>query len=201
MKQSHPHHLYIFVVGALLALASCTPRPVLQRPGTTTAPPTPGDSGPAASAPAAPWSAAPLRPASIAAAYLDSWNRADNRGRCALLAPDPSSTAILSTAVSRTATFSGGWGVAYDLPDVRSAFGVAGTGSSAWSPDLYSSWPRRMAWADGSEAGYGPEAGAEPNWLAYLTIPGQECLYNVWSRRGPAHLEQLLVSLRRVATR
>jgi hypothetical protein len=116
-----------------------------------------------------------------------------------LLAPDPSSTAVLSGAVSRTATFSGGWGVAYDLPDLRSAFGVAGTGSSAWSPDVYSSWPRRMAWADGSEVGYGPEAGAEPNWLAYLKIPGQDCLYNVWSRRGPAHLEQVLVSLRRVA--
>ncbi len=53
--------------------------------------------------------------------------------------------------------------------------------------------------ADGSSAGYGPEGGTGPSDLAYLRIQGQECLYNVWSRLGRAHLEHLLESLRFVA--
>ena len=51
-------------------------------------------------------------------------------------------------------------------------------------------------WADGSRAGYGPEGGQGPNQLAYLTISGRDCLYNVWSRIGIEHLEQLLAELR-----
>jgi len=47
--------------------------------------------------------------------------------------------------------------------------------------------------------GYGREGGTGPNWLAYVRIPGQDCLYNVWSRRGQAHLEELLAELRFVA--
>lgn len=35
-----------------------------------------------------------------------------------------------------------------------------------------------------------------PNQLAYLRIPGQDCLYNVWSALGRMHLEQLLAALR-----
>jgi hypothetical protein len=85
--------------------------------------------------------------------------------------------------------------VAYDQPRLRSAFGVAGTGSRATDPS-YDAWPHRRAWADGSTAGYGPEGGTGPNQLAYLRIQGQDCLYNVWSRLGQAHLEQLLESLR-----
>ena len=52
------------------------------------------------------------------------------------------------------------------------------------------------ATADGSTAGYGPEGGTGPAQLAYLRIAGQGCLYNVWSRLGRAHLEQLLGALR-----
>ena len=96
----------------------------------------------------------------------------------------------------RSATFSGGWAVAYDLPGERSAFGIAGTGSDAWADNVYDAWPEKRVLEDGSRVGYGPEGGTGPNWLAYLRIPGQQCLYNVWSRRGKAHLEELLGQLR-----
>jgi hypothetical protein len=57
----------------------------------------------------------------------------------------------------------------------------------------------KRVFADGSRVGYGPEGGTGPNWLAYVRIPGQDCLYNVWSRQGRAQLEQLLAQLRFVA--
>lgn len=57
-----------------------------------------------------------------------------------------------------------------------------------------------------SFAGYGIE-GAKPltaadpdgrreNLLAYVRVPGQRCLYNVWSKLGRRHLESLLDGLR-----
>ena len=147
----------------------------------------------------APWSSATLAPAAVPAVYVNAWRAAANRSRCALLAPARLSSDVAAEARPRPATFSGGWGVAYDLPSERSAFGVAGTGASAWSGDVYDQWPERRTFSDGSRVGYGPEGGTGPNWLAYVRIPGQDCLYNVWSRRGQAHLEQLLGELRFVA--
>lgn len=131
--------------------------------------------------------------------YLSAWRAAANRQRCALLAPVALDSVVAEQARPRLATFSGGWGVAYDLPDERSAFGVAGTGASAWSGDVYDAWPVKHEFADGSRVGYGPEGGTGPNWLAYVRIPGQDCLYNVWSREGRAQLERLLGELRFVA--
>lgn len=72
---------------------------------------------------------------------------------------------------------------------------------SAWQGDVYDAWPHRVECADGSRAGYGPDGGTGPNWLAYLRIPGQRCLYNVWSREGKEPLEALLRSLRFVDAR
>lgn len=139
----------------------------------------------------APWQHAPLAPTTVPLVYFEQWQRAENRATCALLAP----ATLGAEGTPRAATFSGGWAVAYDTPGVRSAFGVAGTGSSAAAPS-YDDWPYREAWPDGSTAGYGPEGGAGPNQLAYLRIAGQGCLYNVWSRLGREHLEHLLTSLR-----
>ena len=136
----------------------------------------------------------------VPSVYMDVWRGAENRERCALLAPGqlPSGSA---NAITPAATFSGGWAVAYDTPQQRSAFGIAGTGTSAWSSGIYDRWPHRIIWADSSRAEYGLEGGTGPSWLAYLRIPGQECLYNVWSRQGRAHLEALLGSLRFVSDR
>ncbi|HEV7766908.1 MAG TPA: hypothetical protein VGQ76_18050 [Thermoanaerobaculia bacterium] len=144
----------------------------------------------------APWSAPSLARADVPAPYTTQWDKAENRTTCALIAPR-SVGSEGAGATARAATFSGGWAVAYDLPNLRSAFGVAGTGSKSSDPS-YDDWPNRQQWEDGSTVGYGPEGGTGPNQLAYLRISGQDCLYNVWSRLGREHLEQLIRELRMV---
>lgn len=167
------------VLLGILLLAAC---------GGSTGPQPPGG----APAPA-PWPQAALARADVPAVLLAQWERAENRARCAALAP--ASLGAGGGATPRAATFSGGWGVAWDTPAVRSAFGVAGTGVAAADP-TYAEWPHRMRWGDGSVAEYGPEGGTGPNQLAYLRVTGQPCLYNVWSRLGRDHLEYLLQQLR-----
>ena len=94
--------------------------------------------------PPAPWSGKRLR--EVAPPYREAWSSAENRESCALLAfRDPSGLGM--EAEPRVATFGGGWGVAYDLPELRSVFGVAGTGVEP-GPDTYDAWPRRIEWAD-----------------------------------------------------
>ena len=192
----------------LLAVAACgspapggpTPEPDAEPPGGQP----PADDAPIEDPPLAPapWVAAePLDPAAVPDAYLEAWNAADNRDWCGLLAltREASHQAGLQPAV-RTATFGGGWGVAYDLGDRRSAFGVAGTGARP-DANTYDDWPYRREWRDGCEAGWGPEGGSGPKQLAYLRVTGEDCLYNVWSSLGPDHLESLLEGLRRVEVR
>lgn len=173
-----------------IALAACGGRADV--PGTPAPTPPPAESGVDA-----PWQRQPLAPDAVSAAYHEAWRAAENRDVCAPIAP--ASTGA-EGAVARRATFSGGWGVAYDLPEQRSAFGVAGTGVDVSDP-TWSGWPHSMTWDDGSTAGYGPEGGSGPNQLAYLRITGQGCLYNVWSRLGREHLEQLLGQLRFIEQR
>lgn len=151
---------------------------------------------PAADAPRpAPWSGPRLTHSAVPAVYHTEWSKAENRGTCALVAFAHTGTG--SGATARAATFSGGWAVAYDQPALRSAFGIAGAAVKA-SDKTYDEWPMHIQWSDGSNAGYGPEGGTGPNELAYLRIAGQGCLYNVWSRLGRAHLEQLLNNIRYV---
>ena len=143
----------------------------------------------------APWRNDPLSRASVPQVYVAQWEKAENRNECALIAPR--SLGIGAGATARAATFSGGWAVAYDLPNRRSAFGIAGAGVNADDPS-YDKWPYIQQWDDGSRAEYGPEGGTGPNELAYVKIQGQQCLYNVWSRLGRPHLELLLSELRLV---
>jgi hypothetical protein len=180
----------ITVIALATALAACTPA----------AEPLPAGPTPTALG-QAPWRAARLDASQVPAVYTSVWRQAANRNRCALLAPVQLDPAVAADVTPRPATFSGGWAVAYDLPDVRSAFGVAGSGSSAWEDGIYDAWPHKRVYADSSRVGYGLEGGAGPNWLAYVRIPGQDCLYNVWSRRGRTHLEELLDQLRFVSVR
>src|SRR5690606_8126750 len=132
-----------------------------------------------------------LRTDDVPSVFMQEWRAAPNSETCAAIAPAATGA---PNATARRANFGGGWGVAYDLDGLHSAFGVAGTGAIAADPSY--DWPHSMTWSDGSTAGYGPEGGSGPNQLAYLRIVGQGCLYNVWSRLGREHLEQLLGQLR-----
>lgn len=157
------------------------------------APPESSGPQPENAAPPAPWQQPHLRAGEVPDVFLLQWRQAENRSSCAPLAP--ASLGAGQGATPRAAIFSGGWGVAYDLPNLRSAFGIAGTGATPSEP-IYSDWPFHQEWSDGSSAGYGPEGGTGPNQLAYLRVQGQDCLYNVWSRLGREHLEYLLSQLR-----
>ncbi len=171
---------------------------------------------PAVPANAAPWSAAPLAADAVPTVVANTWSAADNRDECAILFPaDPG--ALAGDAVLHDRYFGGGWGLAWDLPSGpgrwdpggeycadcgREAFGVAGTGGDA-SGTEDAIWPNRLAWTDGSHAGYGYEGltsgGSGEPLLAYLFIEGQGCMYNVWSYLSEEHLLALLDQLRFVA--
>lgn len=146
-----------------------------------------------------PWENAPVNRRSVPSVYVSEWKKAQNRDRCQPL--------VLLGAErepgikTRRAEFSRGWAVAYDFPGQRSAFGIAGTGLDLNPNDSTYNFPNTIAWAGGSSVNYGLEGGTGPGYLAYLKVSGQSCLYNIWSKRGKVHLEQLISSLRRVRTR
>lgn len=151
---------------------------------------------PANGASRAPWSAAAVPAQSVPAVYLTEWKKAKNRDRCAPLAlVGAEKEAGIKV---RRASFSDGWAVAYDAPDQRSAFGIAGTGLDIDGKGY--TFPNNLSWSDGSKVSYGLEGGTGPGYLGYLEVAGQRCLYNVWSARGQKHLESLLLSLRKVQT-
>lgn len=148
------------------------------------------------------------------ATILAEWRKADNRGACAPLGfPGGAS----GGGQPRRAYFGGGWAVAFDRASLRSALGIAGVGLLPGDDDpferqraeLVRQWPYARELprlGRGAIAGYGIE-GAKPlsaadgdgrglGLLAYVRVPGQRCLYNVWSKLGLAHLERLLDALR-----
>lgn len=191
----------VMAIVGLLLLPGCASAVgesgVRPSPGSVPPVPTePNSSQPTAELPPPPWSRPALAAAEVEEVQLAAWRAAENRESCALLVPV--SLGAGEGATARRATFAGGWGIAYDQPGLRSAFGVAGTGADAGAEGTYDDWPYERRWSDGSRAGYGPEGGTGPNLLAYLRVDGQACLYNVWSRLGVQHLEHLLQSLRLV---
>lgn len=141
------------------------------------------------------------------------WSKSAVRWQCAPLA---FTVRGKLQAKARRADFSDGWSVAYDLPGKRSAFGLAGTGiadadrvpAAERARRLAAQWPYTRRLPRLSQigiAGYGIE-GAQPysaenpdgtgeDSLAYVYVGGQACLYNVWSKLGRRHLEQLLDGL------
>lgn len=162
-----------------------------------------------------PTPSATARPIPDGAAIIrQQWAKAENRAQCA---PIVFTDMMGHRGKPRAANFGGGWGVAFDLPGQRSAYGLAGAGLiplDAQPPDaqrarLAAQWPRFRD-LEGlpapAFAGYGLE-GAEA-WpssnpqgtglhsLAYVRMAGQNCTYNVWSRVSRVHLEHLLDGLR-----
>jgi hypothetical protein len=210
----------LFFLAALGVVAGCdraaeAPPPVT--PQTAAAVGDDAPTMPATPAPAPPQAGPTPETTLIAEAFvLDEWERADNREVCAPLAFTATGQA---RGAPRRADFGGGWGVAFDLPNLRSAYGIAGPGpveADRAEPDaqrerLRGQWPHFIdlaALPRPAFAGYGMEggraypadnpAGRGVNSLAYVRVGGQECTYNVWSRLGRAHLETLLGSLRTV---
>jgi hypothetical protein len=149
-----------------------------------------------------PWKRSPAIAAGRgdAALVARQWAAADNRASCAPLAFSSVRVGTDAPARARAAYFGGGWGVAYDLPGHRSAFGIAGAGVRATPKDIIR-WPDVRRWSDGSAAGWGLEGDQGPGHLAYIRVAGQSCLYNLWSDLGEGHLRRLMGQLRRVAVR
>lgn len=149
----------------------------------------------------APWTEPPLSPGQVPHVFLEVWGAAENRAACPVLVPTWLGEG--AQARPRPTTFVGGWGVAYDQPQLcadcgDSAFGVAGVGGTA-EADTDARWGKHVRWSDGSHAGYGLVGDTGPGWLAYLVINGAGCNYNVWSNVSETHLLMLMSSLHQVA--
>lgn len=149
---------------------------------------------------APPWQRGPAVPASAgdAAIVARAWSRAENRATCAPLTFNTVRFTPGPAPRPRIAYFGGGWGVAWDQPGKRSAFGIAGAGVIATDASI-TQWPTVIRWSDGSAAGYGLEGGRGPGHLAYLRLKGERCVYNVWSDYGDGHLRRLIGQIRRVS--
>lgn len=171
--------------------------------------PTPGPPAPS-------WAQAPIEADD---AFLDAWEGSTDPGpsTCAAIAPEPNRIfpdASKEPVEARRANFGSEWGVAYDtsgFPGVRAngsyckdcgrgSMGIAGRGLRL--EEIENKGPGTRSWSDGSSAVYGPQevpdADAE-RYVAYLTIPGQECLYELWSYLSENHVLVWLDHLRFVA--
>lgn len=146
----------------------------------------------------APWAKSAINNSNTDAVYRQEWLKAESKRLCPILAMPKQASSHLTGHNVRRANFASGWGVAYDLPNMRSAYGVANAGTI--DPDELSfSWPYNMSYQDGSMVGYGHEGGdPSAKWLAYIVIPQNNCFYNVWSAQGKNHLEQMIKDLRMV---
>ena len=160
------------------------------------------------------WVGAQLLQSEVPKVLIQQWDAAENRSWCSALYP-VDAAALGPGAEIRSANFSGGWAVAWDLPDGpgrqpsgeycsdcgRGAYGVAGTGELAWG-DEADNRPTVAELLDGSKVGYGYEgdAAAESGapLLAYLLVKDEGCSYRVWSFLGEEHLLDLLARLRMV---
>ena len=202
----------------LIALGGCDDEPAHRQDGATVARMTAASAMP--TPPASRSTKAQPAPALVGADVARAqWARSDDgksgeKPRCAPLAL---ASAAGANGVPRAADFSGGWGVAFDLPNLRSAYGFAGPGvlpddeipAEAQRDRLARQWPYMQALDQlpaPSFAGYGL-SGAEPypednpeghglQSIAYVHVGGQTCTYNVWSRISRAHLQALLGNLR-----
>ena len=162
----------------------------------------------AAPAPVAPWSAAHLAQPAAPRALLQAWHRSENHGWCAPLAP--TTLGAGEGARARSGAYAGGWSLEFDQRgaagmtaggDVcetcgRGTFGVAGTAMSAdEAEDLVGGTATVLA--DGGRIDV-QASSEDPAAVATIVVPGQDCVYQVWSFLGRAHLDTLVASLRLV---
>lgn len=147
----------------------------------------------------APWTEPAIKNGETDTVYQQEWMKSERKSLCPILALPKQASAHLTQHSVRRANFSGGWGVAYDLPDMRSAYGVANVGTTNPN-DIFDDWPYNVTYQDGSILGYGHE-GSDPsaNWLAYIVTPHNNCFYNIWSAQSKEHLEEIISDLRVVS--
>jgi len=210
------NRIALLLAAPAATLAACQGEPAADdvEPPAAAASPTPGAAEPPPPH-TAPDDPAPPAPTPLAADLVRTeWRKSDRPDECAPIAFTSNGGA---PAAARRANFSGGWAVAFDTPEVRSAYGVAGPGildgddapPAAQAERLGKQWPHFTTLASlpaPAFAGYGVEGaqdypadspdGGGLNSVAYVRVGGQQCTYNVWSRLGRAHLEVLLDSLR-----
>ena len=149
----------------------------------------------------APWqSRSAIKASQTSPIYKQEWRKSAYRS-CPILAIPSNSWVHPKTAKSRSANFSDGFAVAYDLSNykgkpLRSAYGVANAGKTKLA-ELHA-WDYERYYADGSYVTMGHE-GNDPNgkMLAYLVLKNG-CFYNVWSALGTNHLQQVISQLRYV---
>lgn len=153
-----------------------------------------------AALPPAPWSESPVEALHAPEALLRSWASAENRGWCAPLA------SVSTEGVARAVDLDGGFGVVFDVPGQpgvgddgevcndcgTGTFGVAGT---MMTPAELGEDSLAPSYADGSYAEVAAEGGVAS---ATFTVPGEGCVYQVWSFLGEEHLRALLGGMRRV---
>ncbi len=165
----------------------------------------------AAPAAAAPWGAEHLAADAAPRQLLQAWGRAENQGWCAPLAP--ATLGAGQGARARAGAAPGGWSLEYDRRGTagigadgglcetcgRGAFGVTGTAMSAEdAEDLLGAGATVLA--DGGRIDV--QSGSDdPAAVATLVVPGQDCVYQVWSFLGRPHLDELVASLRLVDAR
>jgi hypothetical protein len=148
--------------------------------------------------PAAPWRPAAVPRNAVPAAYAEAWDRARNKGTCALLFPldgGPEMPGAEATA-DRTPS-DNGWdifltGGAASI-EVLGLFDTAGQAERTRGTGGFT-----RTWADGSVARYGADVGAlapgsfDPDsspFEAVLTLPDQGCAYRIYDTLGKDHLE------------
>ncbi|MBK8170514.1 MAG: hypothetical protein IPK60_09230 [Sandaracinaceae bacterium] len=157
--------------------------------------------------PSSPWSNERIAMNQAPQPLVQAWRHADNRSWCAPIAP--SSDTALMGAHARRSSFEGGWAVEFDKQGLagigrdgntcatcgRGAFGIAGTSMNRDSIDEESV---AAAWNDGSRAEYQStdEDPTKAGAVATIVVPGQDCVYQVWSFVGQEHLNELVASLR-----
>jgi hypothetical protein len=159
--------------------------------------------------PPAPWTAAVPR-RSVPPAYAEAWDRARNKGTCALLFPlDGGPEMPSAKATSDPTPDDNGWDI-FLTSDAASleVLGLFEKTSQARRTPGTGGFTR--TWADGSVARYGADVGGlapgtfDPNtspFEAVLLIPDQGCAYRIYDTLGKDHIESTFDRLRLMATR
>lgn len=147
------------------------------------------------------WASATVPRAKAPPEWLEAWERAKNRATCGLLAPTEAFPRM-GGAVAGFDELNGdeGWNVR--LREGGGIVEILGLFPKSAQPSESRPAPLTRTWKDGSVARYGPdvppgmqEGEIDPEATAHearLTIPDQDCVYQIYDTLGQSHLEFVL---------